>query len=198
MWGNDPEATTQTRDEFAVLQETQLNQDLAGVVWRGPNQVWDERPWPGFQGRLNGPADNLRSSCMSCHALAQWPRSRVLSIVPSSTKYSLANLSDKSVRDDLRTKYLTNVVGGTLTIPAEVNPGTDWGGAVALDYSLQLEAAFTRLCRACKEGALQGATPRVCKVKGQRDFIETATCPNAILFQTDIDGALLQDPPPRQ
>jgi hypothetical protein len=138
MWGNDPEASTSTRDEFAIRGETKLNHSLAGVLWRGPNQVWDERPWPGFQGRLNGPADNLRSSCMSCHALAQWPRSKALGIVPSSTRYSLANLNDKAVRDDLRIKYMKNVVGGDLAIPSEAQAAPAWGGATALDYSLQL------------------------------------------------------------
>ncbi|GEC41658.1 hypothetical protein EME01_57300 [Sinorhizobium meliloti] len=200
MWGNDPEAAAQSRDAFAALAETQLNQDLAGVVWRGSNQTWSERPWPGFQGRLNGPADNLRSSCMSCHALAQWPRSKVLGIVPSASKYNLTTLSDKTVRDDLRMKYLTNVIGGNLTIPSESVPGHGWGGATALDYSLQLEAAFTRLCRACKEGALQGPTPRVCRVEGVRDFVSTPMCSTASPFGAEVivGGAVQPDPPPRQ
>ena len=28
----------------------------------------------GFEGRVNGPADNMTSSCLSCHARAQTPR----------------------------------------------------------------------------------------------------------------------------
>lgn len=198
MQGNDPDAATQNRDDFAVLAETHLNDDLAGFVWRGPGQTWNERPWPGFQGRLNGPADNLRSSCISCHALAQWPRSKALGIVPSGNTYSLANLNDRAVRDDLRTKYMTNVVGGNLTIPSEATPATGWGGARPLDYSLQLEAAFTRLCRACKEGALQGPTPSLCGVQGIRDYISTPTCPNPALFHATVDDLAEDNELPRQ
>jgi hypothetical protein len=38
----------------------------------------------GFKGRLNGPADNPMSSCLSCHARAQWPEvaSRRLPFAP--------------------------------------------------------------------------------------------------------------------
>jgi hypothetical protein len=40
----------------------------------GQTIVVHERLMPnGYQDRLNGPADNPMSSCMSCHARAQWP-----------------------------------------------------------------------------------------------------------------------------
>ncbi|CAN7769853.1 hypothetical protein LJR245_007478 [Rhizobium leguminosarum] len=200
MWGNDPTADTQSRGDFAVLAETRLNHDLEGIVWRGPNQTWDERPWPGFQGRLNGPADNLRSSCMSCHALAQWPRSKALGIVPRGPNFTLDALNAKVARDELREKYLKNVVGGKLTLPSEAVAETGWDGATSLDYSLQLEAAFSRLCRACKDGALQGPTPRVCRVQGAMDYIATAVCPAL----SPMGGVILSDsasddePLPRQ
>ncbi len=176
MWGNDPAAAAANRDDFATLGQSQLNSALAGVVWRGPNQTWANRPWPGFQGRLNGPADNLRSSCLSCHALAQWPRSKTLGIVPRSPPYTLAALNTATTRDDLRTKYLTNVSAGSLTIPGEATPTPTWGGATSLDYSMQLEAAFTRLCSACQDGALTGPTPAVCQIKGAASFRAAPTC----------------------
>jgi hypothetical protein len=203
MWGNDPAATAAQRDDFATLGETRLNTALAGVVWRGPPpQTWAERPWPGFQGRLNGPADNLRSSCLSCHALAQWPRSKI-GIVPSKGTYSLANLATATVRDDLRTKYLRNTAAGALTEPAEGAPGPGWDGAKALDYSLQLEAAFERMCRACNEGALTGATPAVCRVNGLRSgvFVSTPMCPaptSAVAATARSAVRAAPEPPPRQ
>src|SRR5215217_4635500 len=176
MWGNDGAAAASPRDAMATLTETRLNPALAGVVWRGPGQTWDERPWPGFQGRLNGPADNMLSTCLSCHALAQWPRSKALSILPLGPKYTMATLNDADVRADLARDYLRNVPGGTLTEPAEATPTATWGGARPLDYSLQLEAAFTRMCSACLDGALTGPTPAMCQIKGAANYVSTPNC----------------------
>lgn len=200
MWGNDPGVDATPRDNFASLKETKLNMALAGHVWRAAGQSWDERPWPGFQGRLNGPADNLRSSCLSCHALAQWPRSR-LGIVPSGPAYSLAKLNDAAARKQLRDDYMRNVVGGKLTLPEEAHPSASRGAAVPLDYSLQLEAGFSRICAACANGILTGKTPEVCKVKRpQGPVITSASCPapkNKTLFNLQPE-AIGDEPPPRQ
>lgn len=199
-WGNDPAAAASPRDAFATLGETRLNPTLAGVVWKGPGQTWPERPWPGFQGRLNGPADNLRSSCLSCHALAQWPRSPTLGIVPNTQTFSMANLAQASVRNTLRTRYMTNVAAGALTRPSEATPTSTWGGAKSLDYSLQLEAAFERMCRACAQGALTGPTPAVCKVRGLRSDVRVAAanCPAASSPVARTAARAAPEPPPRQ
>lgn len=199
-WGNDPTAAASPRNAFATLNQTRLDPALAGIVWRGPGQTWPERPWPGFQGRLNGPADNLRSSCLSCHALAQWPRSPTLSIVPNATTYSLARLNTASVRNDLRAKYMTNVAGGALTRPSEASPTPAWAGATSLDYSLQLEAAFERMCRACRQGALTGPTPAMCKVRGIRAdlFVSAANCPTPTSPVARTAMRAAPEPPPRQ
>jgi len=201
MWGNDPAAGTLNRDDFATLGETRLNMALAGTVWRGPApQAWPERPWPGFQGRLNGPADNLRSSCLSCHALAQWPRSRALSIVPDSGTYSLANLANVTVRDDLRGKYMKNIAAGQLTDPNEATPGSNWDGARSLDYSLQLSTAFDRMCQACRAGALSGPTPALCKVRGisPASFVATGNCPAPTSAVARAAVRAAPEPSPRQ
>lgn len=200
IWGNDPDVDVTPRDEFAPLKETRLNMSLASHVWRAPGQTWEQRPWPGFQGRLNGPADNLRSSCLSCHALAQWPRSRI-GIVPGGATFSLAALNQASARKQLRDNYMRNVVGGKLTLPDEENATTDRDGAVSLDYSLQVEAGLSRLCAACANGILTGKTPTMCKVRRPQGAVITApTCPaprSKILFSLEAE-ALGDEPPPRQ
>jgi hypothetical protein len=180
MWGNDPAASANTFAGFAELPSTRLNQELAGIIWQG-DEPWPQRPWPGFQGRLNGPADNLRSSCMSCHALAQWPRSRILGILPRpSADYTLQALANPARRELLRAKWMRDTQSGQLTDPTEASAsGSNWGGATPLDYSLQLEASFTRMCAACKNGALSGLTPAVCKVAGAANRVEAANCPAA-------------------
>ena len=201
MWGNDPTADATPRDAFAPLQQSHLNMSLAGHVWRGPGQKWDQRPWPGFQGRLNGPADNFRSSCLSCHALAQWPRSPI-GIVPTGADVSLSALDQPAKRAALRQAYMQNVVGGTLTRPQDAQPSADRDGAVPLDYSLQIEAGFTRICSACANGALTGATPAMCKVKRPppAKVITAAVCP-APQLKTMYNlrpKAIGDEPPPRQ
>ncbi|MDB5351294.1 MAG: hypothetical protein JWN86_2541 [Planctomycetota bacterium] len=71
QWGNDED---NRRDHYhtrcperteivATIRESVINEDR------------DELPAThlGWNGRLNGPVDNPRSSCMSCHATAQYP-----------------------------------------------------------------------------------------------------------------------------
>lgn len=177
MWGNDPNAAASPRDAFATLPSTRLNGALAGTVWRG-TAPWPQRPWPGFQGRLNGPADNFRSSCLSCHALAQWPRSVALGIVPKpAARYTLAALATAARRNELRTLWMRDVVGGTLTEPSEATPTSTWGGATPLDYSMQVQAGFSRMCEACARGAMTGPTPNVCRIRGAQPRVAAATCP---------------------
>ncbi len=71
----------------------------------------------GWAGRLNGPVDNPISSCLSCHAIAQWPV--VAPLVPP-----------RNVEPDSAEwmKWFRNVRAGESFSE----------GAVSLDYSLQL------------------------------------------------------------
>ena len=74
QWGNDPELNDGTWGEYTNpvpaitrwnpnLKETIINHDAAELP---PTHL-------GWNGRLNGPADNYLSSCMSCHMTAQAP-----------------------------------------------------------------------------------------------------------------------------
>lgn len=195
MWGNDPGVQNNTFDQFAAVQQTRLNTNLAGVVWQGATP-WPQRPFPGFQGRLNGPADNLRSSCLSCHALAQWRRDGHLSIVPN---YQLSPPPNTAKITDLVAKYFKNVKGGTLNDPSS--------NATPLDYSLQLEAAFTRICQACRSADLTGPTPAVCKVPSNgrpgndpitRDTCEMTTLQNITVWLNSWIETADPETPPRQ
>lgn len=59
MWGNDPGYNG------GRFREARINQDV-------------KLPHLGWQGRLNGPVDNPASSCLSCHATAQYPQADLL------------------------------------------------------------------------------------------------------------------------
>lgn len=194
MWGNDPGVQNDRWDAFAPLQQSRINTDLAGVLWRADGQDWPQRPFPGFQGRLNGPADNPRSSCLGCHAAAQWRRDQPL---VGSFKLD-ASLTPGSITAVVQ-KYFVNTPAGTR------HPGSRVG--TALDYSLQLEAGFDRLCRACSDGKLTGPTPEACRVPPVNpdspppSFVDRDTCernPIVNLFRMLIPGSPPPAPLPRQ
>lgn len=71
QWGNDPEITG---NEYTNMQpsETKINPQLKQTVI---NPDREELPPThlGWNGRLNGPVDNPRSSCYSCHMAAHHP-----------------------------------------------------------------------------------------------------------------------------
>jgi hypothetical protein len=148
-WGNDPGKTSN-------LQEGWINTALQGTLYG-----WPARPFMGFLGRVNGPADNLSSACLSCHARAQLPRAR---------GGLAANLPDLQDSDAVRVhldKYFQNVRAGTL---ADQLPN-----AVPLDYSLQVMNSFERHCAACAAGDVSGNAPRVCRlVRGTQSLVRCA------------------------
>jgi hypothetical protein len=60
MWGNDPNVTEETKTSTTHLIQSYINPSV------GPPQHL------GRAGRLNGPVDNPKSSCLSCHSTAEW------------------------------------------------------------------------------------------------------------------------------
>lgn len=62
-WGNDPDLTATS----GTMDEGWLN-PVAAALLKTTN-----RPELGLRGRVNGPVDNPRSSCSSCHMTAQAP-----------------------------------------------------------------------------------------------------------------------------
>jgi hypothetical protein len=104
MWGGDPGVTAaDVSAGTATLKESAIVQPPRGHL--------------GWAGRLNGPVDNPMSSCISCHATAQWPA--LSPMVPPS---SVAPGSVEWMRWFLNTKS---------------GQPFDFG-ATSLDYSLQL------------------------------------------------------------
>jgi hypothetical protein len=140
QWGNDPNKTT-------GLVEGMINPAMNGKTFG-----WQARPFMGFLGRANGPADNLSSSCLSCHSRAQLPRARGGLAV---------NLPDLDKPDKVKNhldRYFQNIPSGALE-----DSGVS-ADAIPLDYSLQVMNAFEHQCAACAAGDLSGTAPRVCKL----------------------------------
>lgn len=193
MWGNDPGVSNPIWSQPAQITQSRTNPDLTGILWQGHAGGWPNRPYPGFQGRLNGPADNLRSSCLSCHALAQWPRGK-LGITPrypvDLTKPD-PPLSASEIESTV-SKYFTNTPGGKLVDPTE--------NSQPLDYSLQLEASLVRMCEACKSGAMKGPTPQLCRIADKKAKPECGGAAATLFFRRLTAPFRDQevDQPPRQ
>jgi len=149
QWGNDPTIYDQN------LRQSWINGDLRGILYG-----WPERPFLGFNGRANGPADNLRSSCLSCHSTARSPAGTLRQV----GRFDMArdyNSPDK-VKEHVDT-WFRNYRGKEVFLPEQ--PAT-----VTLDYSLQLESAIFRICNACLTGSMSGATPKICRDIGYSFF----------------------------
>jgi hypothetical protein len=111
IWGNDPALTKAKYDMGDRPVQTWLN--TAGMpATKSPHFGWLDR--------LNGPVDNPRSSCLSCHARA------VVPYVPGNTAPQAADDPDDPAK-----KFFTNTKAG------EVYDGAP-AGSMSLDYSLQL------------------------------------------------------------
>ncbi|HZN38661.1 MAG TPA: hypothetical protein VFD82_07650 [Planctomycetota bacterium] len=79
-WGNDP-----ALDEAAYQTGTRPSQSwIAPTLLNGPKKL----PHFGWLDRANGPVDNPRSACMSCHMTSQWPMGDMLPAAnaPPATK----------------------------------------------------------------------------------------------------------------
>ncbi|MBR0825718.1 hypothetical protein JQ596_09225 [Bradyrhizobium manausense] len=173
QWGNDPGVYDTT------ISQGWTNPDLRGVTYG-----WDERPTMGFNGRANGPADNIRSSCLSCHGAARTPRA---SIGLLGSSFKMSDLSDAAKVKAHVDTWFQNIKAGQLFQSFE--PAVS-----ALDYSLQLEAAVLRMCQACQFGDLRGPTPNVCRSGG---FYNRPVC-NAPIEASVRERLLSLVPPPRQ
>jgi hypothetical protein len=142
-WGDDPKVYNDD------IKQSRINTDLKDVLYG-----WEERPFLGFMGRANGPADNAISSCISCHGSAQFPRPKIGNL---DTRTPLASaIKDQQVRKKLVDERFVNQPAGTLF-------DNSIEGAVAMDYSLQLQASIERICAAWCDGHLS-QEPSLCKL----------------------------------
>lgn len=124
QWGNDPTVTSDSESNPTPVV-TKINPDLKQSVI---NQSTDMPPMHlGWGGRLNGPVDNTKSACMSCHSTAQFPR--VSPIMPSM---EIENGKNLTPADKKWMKWFRNV---------KCNTSFDQQ-AVSTDYSLQLAASI--------------------------------------------------------
>ncbi|KAG8909046.1 hypothetical protein FRC01_007179, partial [Tulasnella sp. 417] len=74
MWGNDPDLDQAAFDAGQEPAESWINPRAEELR----RELGGKRPSWGYNGRLNGPADNFISACTSCHGRAQSFESRLV------------------------------------------------------------------------------------------------------------------------
>jgi hypothetical protein len=122
QWGNDPELTQAAFEAGQRVQQSWINPEADAVRI----SLHGFRPSFGWNGRLNGPADNFISACASCHSVAEWPPFKPSLVPPNPVKNAQGEYVPKD--DSVTMKWFQDIPCGT--------PATKT--SVSADYSLQL------------------------------------------------------------
>jgi len=123
MWGNDPTITT---DEYTnpTPSVTKINPNLKeSVINPDPNELPPTHL--GWNGRMNGPVDNPRSSCLSCHMTSETPQKSKMAVVFTNPTPPIGSPAWM--------RWFQNI---KCQVPF------DPGEAHSLDYNLQMSAAL--------------------------------------------------------
>jgi hypothetical protein len=130
MWGNDP--------NFGPAQYKAGSRPTQTRLYKPSQSIMRHNGWLD---RLNGPVDNPKSSCLSCHSTAQWPVSADM-LPPVGTAEGSATWM----------QWFRN-------IPAA---GSFSAGSTSFDYSLQLASGVQNLAdwsNVCKKNPRAAVIP---------------------------------------
>ncbi|EPQ52663.1 hypothetical protein GLOTRDRAFT_112046 [Gloeophyllum trabeum ATCC 11539] len=167
QWGNDPQLDQQAYESGERVRESWVNpaaNDLLEVLH-------SSRPMWGWNGRLNGPADNFISACASCHSTAV--RSRALPLLTQETvirtkrgTYVPAGCKDGVTRgcDAAAMEFFRNIPAGK---PYRA-------GQISADYSLQLMMGWMNYQQWLRDNKQEGWGERTWRgLTGRQDIYVT-------------------------
>ncbi len=133
QWGNNPKVTYA---ETCKGPNGPCNYEPLTEQWINRQAVKDLATAPlsfnhlGFGGRLAGPVDNPKSSCMGCHQTAGFPMVPILAeFAPNGAVLGLDAEKHPETAQGLRMMYFGNVPGGAVFSDTQL---------YSSDYSLQL------------------------------------------------------------
>lgn len=121
-WGNDPTLTAEGPAARNPPAESLFTD--AGTLPPELLEANEGRAGLGRGGRLNGPVDDRRSSCLSCHATASWPQ--------------YERVPPQGLTTDKQMYWFRNFNVGA----AGSGKQSFWPGTESLDYSLQLSSGL--------------------------------------------------------
>ena len=127
QWGSDPWTYPAVPREASLPPRQSVLNDGIGIFEHN-----------GCEGRLAGPVDNQKSSCISCHASAFVAPDGAPSVmgVNAPSTFGFAGICDAFSQDNVN--YFQNMV------PPQGYHGGEFPQALNLDTSLQLWVAFTQ------------------------------------------------------
>ena len=180
MWGNDPglepKGTNPDANEPAARGLTPPAQVTQSFMFTDTMPPWFRKDL-GCAGRLDGPIDNPRSSCMSCHAAASTPLLVAAghknpcsnSTVKTATLVKAPILGDfaKQCGDPAIDKvWFRNIAQSAPLDAPEICAGQKW---TSLDYSLQVGEALANYLQTQVPGAQTTAsTPSLAASKSSK------------------------------
>ncbi len=133
QWGNNPGITFA---ESCSGPNGPCDYDKLTEQWISREAVKDLATPPlsfnhlGFGGRLAGPVDNPKSSCMGCHQTAGFPAVPILAeFAANGAGLKLDAQTHPETAQSLRMTYFGNVLGGSVFSDTQL---------YSTDYSLQL------------------------------------------------------------
>ncbi len=132
MWGNDPDARTSEFNTTPNPQQGTLTNPALDQTFINKS---DDLPAMhlGWGYRLNGPADNPKSSCMSCHSTAQYPNAAEIMPILAD---GVSQPAPGTKASDAWMRWFRNEPWGTAFDKGE--------GVVNMDFSLQLSKSLKR------------------------------------------------------
>lgn len=137
QWGNNP---TVTFAQACSGPDGPCDYDKLTEQWINRQAVKDLATPPlsfnhlGFGGRLAGPVDNPKSSCMGCHQTAGFPPVAILAeFAPNGALLKLDAEKHPETAQSLRMMYFGNVPGGAVFSDTQL---------YSTDYSLQLSMSL--------------------------------------------------------
>jgi len=180
MWGNDPglepKGTNPDANDPATRGLTPPERVTQSFMFTDTLPPWLRKDL-GCSGRLDGPIDNPRSSCMSCHASASTPLLLAATqknpctnaAVATATVVKAPILGDfsKQCGDVAIDKiWFRNIPQGTPIDAPEICAGQKW---ISLDYSLQVGEALANYLQTQTPGAQTTAsTPSLAALRSPK------------------------------
>jgi len=156
MWGNDTPPVCQAAAAWPV--DPRVNGLEDGAIFWDAVDMLNERTNAGHlgcDGRLNGPADNAKSSCLSCHQTASVPdqgnKTPAILFQFSGLDASSGQCSVDATAKDLeidQTYFKTIACSTSFTGPPAIVPPPSYASGakewISTDFSLQLSISLTQ------------------------------------------------------
>ncbi|WP_246317324.1 hypothetical protein [Hyphomicrobium methylovorum] len=157
QWGNNPKVTFA---ETCAGPNGPCDYDKLTEQWINRQAVVDLATPPlnfnhlGYGGRLAGPVDNPKSSCMGCHQTAGFPTVPILAeFAPNGSILKLDAQKHPETAQSLRMMYFGNVPGGAVFSDTQL---------YSADYSLQLAMGLQNFVSLRCAANASGPRPSLC------------------------------------